>query len=499
MSFVVRVRDSLGSASTRQLSLTVSLPPLPLVIQTVSLPETTAERPYSQLLQASGGIPPYSWSIASGSLASGLNLSADGLISGTPGSAGTSIFVVRVTDSALQSVTRTLAIIIKPSDKLAPFGALETPAFKSTLSNTVTGTGWALDNVGVVAVEVLVDGQKVGDALYGLSRPDVAVVWSNFPNAGQSGFTFQLDTTKFSVGDHTLAVRVLDAAGNSALIGARLVTIQNAVLSIATTVVPRGKKGEFYDFTFTAVSGSAPYSWALVSGSLPAGLSLNAAGRISGTPSVFGTFSFSVRVTDSVGASSSAAFSIVIIPDIEPLRIVSNGDLAGGSTGVEYSQQLFFAGGVGPPRTWSLSTGALPPGLSLGSSSGLISGTPTQIGTFSFTVQLTDATTTVTSGQLRITITPGPLIIQTSGSLSKGTVGVAYSFTLQGIGGAKPYTWTKASGTLPNGLSLNSSSGVISGTPTEAGTFTFTVKLADSQPVDVTSSTLTLVVDPAPP
>src|SRR4029453_3567868 len=94
-SFVIRVRDSLGTASSKSLFLIVTAPPPPLVIQTISLPETTAERPYTQNLQASGGIPPYNWSIASGSLGSGLNLSASGLISGTPASAGTSVFFVR--------------------------------------------------------------------------------------------------------------------------------------------------------------------------------------------------------------------------------------------------------------------------------------------------------------------------------------------------------------------------------------------------------------------
>ena len=424
MSFTVRVKDSLGTLSTKPLFLTVALPPLPLLIQTISLPDTTAERPYSQSLQATGGLPPYTWSIASGSLAAGLNLSANGVISGTPDAAATSVFVVRVTDSASQSTTRTLAIIIKPSDKLAPFGVLETPAFKATLNNLATGSGWALDNVGVVQLDVLVDGQKVGEAIYNLSRPDIGAVWSNFPNAAHSGFSFQIDTTKLSSGDHTLAVRLLDAGGNSTIIGSRTVTIQNASLLIATTVVPKGKKGEFYDFSFTAGNGRAPFSWALISGSLPAGLSMNAAGRISGTPSVFGTFSFSVKVTDSVNASAAGSFSMVIIPDIEPLRIISNGDLPDGNTGVDYSQQLFFAGGVGGPRTWSMASGSLPTGLALGSASGVISGTPTRVGTYTFTVQLSDATpTTVTSQPIRITITPGPLLDTCNRNFEPGNYG----------------------------------------------------------------------------
>lgn len=501
-SFVVKVKDSVGSSSTKPLFLTVVQPPPPLTIQTISLPETSAERPYSQALQAAGGLPPYSWSIASGSLGQGLNLSADGLISGTPASAGTSVFVVRVTDSAAQTITRTLAIIIKPSDKLAPFGALETPGFRATLTNLASGTGWALDNVGVAQIEVLVDGQKVSDAIYGLSRPDIGAVWGTFPNAAHSGFSFQIDTTKLALGDHTLAVRVLDAAGNATVIGSRSVTIQNNVFTIVTTVLPKGRKGDFYEADLLAANGRAPYTWQLTSGFLPSGLSMNVAGRISGTPSVFGTFPFVVTATDSTGATAVASLSLVINFDVEPMRIISSGELTQGATGVDYSHQLLFTGGTAP-RIWSLAAGSLPNGLSIGGASGVISGTPTQVGTFNFVVRLTDATSTVaTSAPLEITILPGPLGILTSGTLTRGTVGLFYTHTLQGKGGAPPYHWTIASGALPGGVLLNANTGVISGVPGpgQYGTFMFTVTLADSQasPASVTSSTLTVVVDPAP-
>ena len=499
-SFIVRVKDSLGTSSTKSLFLVVGPPPPPLVIQTISLPETTAERPYAQTLQAVGGVPPYSWSIASGSLGAGLNLSAGGTISGTPTSPGTSVFVVRVTDSAQQTVSRTLAISVKPADKLPPFGALETPDVRATLNNLANGSGWALDNVSVVQIEILLDGQKVGEAIYGLSRPDIASAWGTFPNAGHSGFSFQIDTTRVSNGDHTLAVRLLDAAGNATVIGTRGVVVQNQIFTIVTNEIAKGTKGEAYSLQLVAANGRPPYSWSLMSGSLPSGLSLNAAGLISGTPTVFGTFPFTVRVTDSLGSTAIASFTIVINSDIEPLRIISNGDLAQGSTGVDYTYQLFFTGGI-PPRTWVMATGALPPGLTF-SSTGLITGVPTQVGVFTFTVSLTDSVqTTVTSQPLRITIIPGPLQIFTVGDLTKGTINVPYSFTLQrGSGGLSPYIWALATGTLPPGLSLNPNSGVISGTPTQVGTFSFTVRLTDSQtpPAALLSDALRIIIDTAP-
>jgi len=496
-SFVARVKDSVGTVSSKSFFLIVSPPPSPLVIQTISLADTTAETTYTQSLLATGGVPPYSWSIASGSIGAGLNLTADGTISGIPTTSGTSVFVVRVTDAASQTVTRTLAINVKPADRLAPIGTIETPDVRATLNNTATGSGWALDNVGIARVDVLIDGQKVGEAIYGLSRPDIGAAWSSFPNASRSGYSFLLDTTKFTTGEHTLAVRLFDAAGNTTVVGTRTIVFQNVVFSVTTTELLRGVRNQPYSMQFAAANGRPPYTWTLASGSFPNGLSMNISGLISGTPTVFGTFPIVVRATDQTGATAVGSYALIVSSDIEQLRVLSSGPLIQGSTGVDYNYQLLFVGGI-PPRTFTMGTGTLPPGLTL-SPGGVISGKPTQVGTFVFTVQLTDsAPTTATSQPLQITIIPGPLVILTTGSLPKATAGSAYSFTLQKLGGASPYTWELASGALPSGLTLNSNTGVISGTATEFGTFTFAVKLTDAQPVSVTSGTLTLVVDPAP-
>ncbi|HET9530178.1 MAG TPA: putative Ig domain-containing protein, partial [Blastocatellia bacterium] len=498
-TFVVRLKDAVGTSSVKQFFITVAPPPPPLVIQTVQLPETSAEQSYTATLQATGGVAPYTWSIMSGSLAPGLNLSASGIISGMAAAPGTSVFVVKVSDSAQQSVSRTLAINVKPADKLAPFGALETPDFGTTLNNNASGSGWALDNVGVSKIEVLVDGIKVGEAIYGLSRPDVAVVWGNFPNARNSGFSFTFDTTSLSIGTHRLAIRVLDQAGNATLIGQRPFNVQNRVFTIVTRDLPRGRRTDPYSMQLLAADGRPPYTWTIISGSLPSGLSLSASGLISGVPQVAGNFLFGVRVTDSAGGTAMASFSLGILHDVEPLRIISNGDLTEGRTGVEYSHQLLFTGGR-PPRVWALASGSLPPGLNFDPEFGTIFGRPTQVGTFSFTMQLTDSTpVTVTSETLRITIIPGPLVITTSGDLTAGRVGASYSFTLQKLGGKSPYLWAIHSGEMPPGLTLNTNTGVISGTPTQDGTYTFIVRLTDSQspPAGATSGTLRLVIDAA--
>lgn len=498
-AFTVRVKDSVGTASTRALFIIVVPPPPPLVIQTVQLPETSAERSYTQALQATGGVPPYTWSIASGSLGQGLNLSANGVISGTPASPGTLVFVVRVTDSAQQSVTRTLAITIKPADKLAPFGNLETPDFHATLNNTASGSGWALDNVGVATIEVLVDGTKVSEAIYGLSRPDIGAIWSTFPTAGHAGFSFTFDTTKFANGEHTLAVRLLDAAGNATLVGTRPIITQNSVFMITTTTLPRGRKGEAYSQQLQTANGRPPYTFMLASGALPAGLSLNASGLISGTPTVFGSnFTFSVRASDGNGVMSVASFSLTIVPDVDPLRVVTSGDLLAGLTGINYATQLFFTGGHAPV-TWAVASGTLPPGLALNAGTGILAGRPAAVGNYTFTVRITDASnTTAVSSPLNLSIAMGPLGVIDTGTIAAGATGVNYSYLLRGTGGTTPYIWVVDSGALPLGLALNPATGAITGKPTIPGSYDFVIKLTDSTSAFALSDPLRIVVTAGP-
>ncbi len=159
--------------------------------------------------------------------------------------------------------------------------------------------------------------------------------------------------------------------------------------------------------------------------------------------------------------------------------------LAGGNVNAVYSQTLAAVGGV-PGYVWSLNAGSnpLPAGLAL-NPSGVISGTPTTAGTTTIIVKVTDSAAGTATKQLSLTINPAgvfPVTITSLSPLPAGTVGTAYTIPLSLTGGTPPLSWSvvSGSGTLPDGLRLNPSTGQISGTPTTAGTSTFTILVQDS-------------------
>ncbi|MBZ5569958.1 MAG: putative Ig domain-containing protein, partial [Acidobacteriia bacterium] len=179
---------------------------------------------------------------------------------------------------------------------------------------------------------------------------------------------------------------------------------------------------------------------------------------------------------------------------------ITTSSLANATAGTAYSAALQASGGV-TPYTWSISAGALPAGVSLNASTGAISGTPTASGSFNFTASVRDSATTPSTATKALTLSvasaPVTLTITTS-SLANATAGTAYSAALQASGGVTPYTWSISAGALPAGVSLNASTGAISGTPTASGSFNPTFAARDSAPTPVTATkALSLTVAPA--
>src|SRR6185312_2159900 len=265
-----------------------------------------------------------------------------------------------------------------------------------------------------------------------------------------------------------------------------------------TCITSTGKVGTPYSSAFVATGGTAPYSYAITAGALPAGLILNpATGAVTGTPTTAGTFNFTVTATDSTGgtaATKSSNCSVVIAPPTIAVTCITST----GQVGVAYSSAFVASGGTAP-YTYSITAGALPGGLTLNPATGAVTGTPTTAGTFNFTVTATDSTeghAATTSSNCSIVISP-PTIAVTC-ITSTGTVGTPYSSAFVASGGTAPYTYAITAGALPAGLTLNPATGAVSGTPTSAGTFNFTVTATDSTggTAATTSSNCSIVIAP---
>ena len=208
------------------------------------------------------------------------------------------------------------------------------------------------------------------------------------------------------------------------------------------------------------------------------------------SPTAAGTSSFTVKVTDANGQAATEATS---------LTVVSGPALAfapppPGEAGVAYSDPLTVTGGTGP-FAWSVSAGSLPPGLTLSPPTGVLSGTPSAAGSYSFTVKVTDAGGQSATEATTVVIAARPALSFTAPP--SGQVGVAYSDTLTVTGGTGPFAWSVPAGSLPPGLTLGPSSGVLSGTPAAAGSYAFTVQVTDADGVTATES-VTLVIGAGP-
>ena len=201
-----------------------------------------------------------------------------------------------------------------------------------------------------------------------------------------------------------------------------------------------------------------------------------------------------VNTTVTVTATSVANTSITASETItvDALLAIATSSLPFATKGVAYFGVVSATGSAGP-FTWALTAGNLPAGLSMSSSttdSVTISGTPTTVGTSRFTIEVTAGGSSV-SQSLSLAVNPTPPLSVATSSLVTGTVGLAYSQTLQANSGTPPYTWSVTTGGLPAGLSL-SPRGTISGTPTTAGTSSFTVRVVDSSTPVAQSATASL-------
>jgi Putative Ig domain len=387
-----------------------------------------------------------------------------------------------------------IAVQITPASSSVDQG--QTLNFLATLSNDLRNQGvtWSLSGSNCTGIT-----GKGTSGCGTLSNVSTSTVTYTAPTGLSSSLTVTLTATSVA---NTSSTKTATITVELPL----MFTILNTVCGSSTTQIPCGSNGVPYSTTIPVTGGVAPLDFSLASGSLPAGLQLNVSGAITGRPTgpVSGQANpsvFTVKVTDNSTSPVSATqqYSIYISP-AQPLKITAVSPLQTGFVNFPYNSAISTSGGV-TPFAWSLASGQLPPGLSLNTSTGQISGVPACPSggcplsgaptSYSFALQVTDSTlptSQVAQEPLLITIQQPAALSITPSSLPSGETALPYSASLSASGGIPPYTWQITSGQLPPGLNFNPASGAITGTPILAVTSSpFTLQVSDSE---VTPATL---------
>jgi Putative Ig domain len=449
-----KLQDSTGQSVQNVLSITVNVAPTPLTILTGSLPPGSINQSYAVALSGTGGTTPYTWGLKNGSppLPSGLTLSTNGVIIGTAAVTSNATHTFTLTDATSLTVEKSLQLSIN--------------AIPLSITTTSLRQGTASQNYS----EQLAASGGTGAYTWGLAggspalptgltlNPSTGVI-SGIPTS-TSSFTYTFTVTDSTPPTPQTATKTLQL-----IIGAAPPPL--TITTPAGTSLPSGSVSSAYNTSLAATGGTGAYTWSITSGALPNGLSLApSTGAITGTPQLGsdGTISITVQVQDSGTPQQSKAKSLSITINLPAAPNITTTSLPAGTFNVAYNQTVSVTGGIGT-LVWGVTSGALPPGLSLNASNGNIPGTPTSTGSFNFTLRVTDSIPQFDDQILTITINPpAPPTITSpnSSSLPTGTVNQPYPNTqLIPTGGASPYSWS-VSPALPNGLQLDSTTGVIS-------------------------------------
>ncbi|MDY2626537.1 MAG: putative Ig domain-containing protein [Coriobacteriales bacterium] len=418
---------------------------------------------YRHVFKATG-YPNPTWTVASGTLPDGLSLSSDGVLSGQPAKAGTYVFAIQA-DNAYGFFQRSYQIT---------FTVLEPVSITTTaLSDATAGVAYSaqLTAAGNPAPTWTWRAAAGSTLPPGIELDAGSGSLAGVPAAGGSyAFTVTADNgTTSDSKDLILTVNQAPAITTSSLAGALV--------------------GENYSAELAATGYPERFAWALAAGSsLPAGLSLDpATGTVSGTPLKAGAFAFTVTAANSAG-EAAADLSLIVSKAPE----VTTASLPDATIGEAYRGQLAASAYPADVR-WTVSAGALPAGIALDAASGALIGTPTEAGTFTFTVTAANAAGT---GSREYTIISSAAPAITTSELPLCLVGEDCSVTLAATGSPAP-TWRVTEGALPEGMTLDASTGVLSGTPAATGTYAFTVEAANEHGTAAKSLSVTVAQRPS--
>jgi hypothetical protein len=543
--FLVTATDTVGAACSPQ-SFTILINPQ-LAITAATLPNWTVFFGYSQSITTSGGTGTATFTLTSGTLPAGTTLSSAGVVSGTPTTTGTFTFAIKATDTLGARVTQAYTVTINPVINVTTATLPNWTVNQAGYDQTITATGGTGAVTFSISSGALPDGMGLGNGVIS-GTPTTANQISSFTilamdtvgarnyysytieinpvvtftttalsnwTVNQPGYSQAISTTggtgadTFAVTTGTLPTGIsmtsggvfsgtptatgtftftVTATDSVAATGTKSYTVViNPTMAITTTALPNWTAAFAYNKTIATTGGTSPITFVKTSGTLPVGVSLGSSGVLSGTPTTAGSYTFAVQSTDKAGVSSTESYTVVV----QPAVAIATTALPNWTSGVAFSQTIAASGGTGT-LTLSKTAGTLPAGLTL-SSGGVIAGTPTTAGTYTFTVTATDTLGATKSQAYTVTISPTVAITTTA--LPAWTADFAgYHQTITATGGTSPVTFSSA-GTLPTGLTL-SSAGVLSGTPTTAGTYSFTVTATDNVGV-AASASYTVTISPA--
>jgi len=268
--------------TTKSATATVTVTPTAVSITTTSLLSGTAGAAYSNNLYATGGTLPYTWTLSSGSLPSGIAVQSAGSISGTTSQSGSFNIAIEVTDSSSPKQTSSQSLTLTVNAAVA---ISITPTISSVASGASTQFTALVSNT-----------------------PNVAVTWTASPGTVSSAGLYQAP----SVSSNTAATVTATSQADTTKSATAEVTITPPPVSVTTTSLSSATAGASYSNTLSATGGATPYAWSLSSGTLPSGITVQSLGSLSGTTAQTGTFNISVEVTDSSSPKLTSSQSLTL-------------------------------------------------------------------------------------------------------------------------------------------------------------------------------------------
>jgi hypothetical protein len=322
---------------------------------------------------------------------------------------------------------------------------------------------------------------RITDMSSGRPIPNATVTatgGSNTPTDQEGNYRMSLSPGVYSLtisrnGYQTLTLsNVIVLSSKAALLNIELTT--PGALAISTTSLPEGFVGTEQNPRVTVAGGTYPYTYSLVSGTLPNGITLDSAtGNLYGTPTTPGDYTFTVGVRDKNNNYVERQYTLRITA---PLAFITGAALPRGTVNQLYDTVLSITGGTAP-YTACISAGSLPAGMTI-SAGGRISGTPASSTSTVFTISATDNAGATATRDFALSVDE-PLTIHTH-RIRSGFPGQPYNEMLSGGGGFVPYTWSIVAGQLPAGIILQGQTGQLNGAPADAGSGTVSISLQDS-------------------